>query len=45
MIVEYYYFVTLTIMKNNPLHNMTLNMILEELVAEYGWEKLGGKIR
>lgn len=25
---------------NNPLHNMTLERILEELVKEYGWEKL-----
>lgn len=29
---------------NNPLHGMKLADILEELVAEYGWEKLGMKI-
>jgi len=31
--------------KNNPLHSITLKAQLEELVAEYGWEKLGEKIR
>lgn len=29
---------------NNPLHGVKLADILEELVAEYGWEKLGMKI-
>lgn len=29
---------------NNPLHGVKLVDILEELVAEYGWEKLGMKI-
>ena len=26
---------------NNPLHSITLEMILTRLVAHYGWEKLG----
>jgi uncharacterized protein (DUF2132 family) len=30
--------------KNNPLHGVKLIDILEKLVAEYGWEKLGTKI-
>ena len=29
---------------NNPLHGITLEMILARLVAHYGWEKLGGMI-
>lgn len=31
--------------KNNPLHGVTLKTIVEELVAHYGWEALGEKIR
>jgi uncharacterized protein (DUF2132 family) len=27
--------------KNNPLHGKTLELMLTELVAYYGWEKLG----
>lgn len=30
--------------KNNPLHGKTLETILNELVAYYGWEQLGNKI-
>ena len=30
---------------NNPLHGVKLTDILELLVATYGWEKLGQKIR
>jgi len=26
---------------NNPLHGIKLEQIVEELVAHYGWEKLG----
>ncbi len=26
---------------NNPLHGITLKMIVEELVTQFGWEKLG----
>jgi uncharacterized protein (DUF2132 family) len=26
---------------NNPLHGITLEMILEQLVARYGWPALG----
>ncbi|MDH4232404.1 MAG: VF530 family protein [Nitrospirota bacterium] len=26
---------------NNPLHGITLEMILNELVAHYGWDELG----
>jgi len=29
---------------NNPLHGMTLEMILKELVAFYGWEQLGQQL-
>lgn len=29
---------------NNPLHGVTLQMILEQLEAFYGWEKLGQHI-
>ncbi|MGV1099299.1 VF530 family protein [Thiovibrio sp. JS02] len=29
---------------NNPLHGVTLELILTRLVAHYGWEKLGEKI-
>ncbi|WP_153556654.1 VF530 family protein [Roseimaritima sediminicola] len=30
---------------NNPLHGVTLKAILEYLVAEYGWERLGERIK
>lgn len=30
--------------KNNPLHGITLLMLLERLVAHYGWEELGKRI-
>jgi Uncharacterized conserved protein len=30
--------------KNNPLHGITLQKMLEELVAKYGWEELGFRI-
>ena len=29
---------------NDPLHGKTLEMILNHLVAQYGWEELGGRI-
>lgn len=29
---------------NNPLHGLTLEVILTRLVAHYGWETLGGMI-
>jgi len=29
---------------NNPLHGLTLEEILEFLVAKYGWEELGATI-
>ena len=28
----------------DPLHGVTLEKILTELVAHYGWEELGGRI-
>jgi uncharacterized protein (DUF2132 family) len=28
----------------DPLHGVTLKMILTDLVAEYGWEELGKRI-
>mgnify|MGYP002781776904 FL=1 len=30
---------------NNPLHGKTLEAILTELVAHYGWDELGERIR
>jgi uncharacterized protein (DUF2132 family) len=30
---------------NNPLHGKTLETILNELVAKYGWPELGYRIR
>ncbi|MGI4729171.1 MAG: VF530 family DNA-binding protein [Janthinobacterium lividum] len=30
---------------NNPLHGKTLESILNELVAEFGWPELGSRIR
>lgn len=30
---------------NNPLQGKTLESILEFLVAKYGWEELGSRIR
>ncbi|HSW63031.1 MAG TPA: VF530 family protein [Dissulfurispiraceae bacterium] len=30
---------------NNPLHGITLEMILNHLVDRYGWEELGRRIR
>ena len=30
---------------NNPLHGITLKAMVEYLVAEYGWERLGERIR
>ena len=30
--------------KNNPLHGVTLEQILERLVDHYGWEELGQRI-
>ena len=29
----------------NPLHGITLKMIVEDLVERHGWEKLGEQIR
>ena len=30
--------------KNNPLHGVTLAVILESLVDQYGWEEMGARI-
>jgi uncharacterized protein (DUF2132 family) len=30
---------------NNPLHSITLEMILNHLVDFYGWDKLGSMVR
>lgn len=30
---------------NNPLHGVTLKVILEYLVEEHGWEELGRRIK
>jgi uncharacterized protein (DUF2132 family) len=29
---------------NNPLHGVTLEMMLKHLVKEYGWEEMGEQI-
>ena len=29
---------------NNPLHGITLEMILNHLVKQYGWDELGDRI-
>lgn len=29
---------------NNPLHGITLEMILNHLVEQYGWEEMGRRI-
>jgi uncharacterized protein (DUF2132 family) len=29
---------------NNPLHGLTLEMILNDLTARFGWEELGRRI-
>ena len=29
---------------NNPLHGITLEIVLTRLVEHYGWERLGGRI-
>ena len=29
---------------NNPLHGITLEMILKQLVKQYGWAELGSRI-
>jgi uncharacterized protein (DUF2132 family) len=31
-------------MSNDPLHGVTLKMMLVELVEEYGWEEMGRRI-
>jgi len=31
--------------KNNPLHGITLEMILNHLVAHYGWEEMNERVR
>jgi len=31
--------------KNNPLHGITLEMILNHLVGRFGWEEMGRRIR
>lgn len=30
---------------NNPLHGITLEAILNHLVARYGWQEMGRRIR
>ena len=31
--------------KNNPLHGITLEAMLNHLVANYGWEKMNDRVR
>jgi uncharacterized protein (DUF2132 family) len=30
---------------NNPLHGKTLEMVLQHLVDQYGWEEMGRRIK
>jgi len=30
---------------NNPLHGITLKMMLTQLVEKYGWDEMSGRIR
>lgn len=30
---------------NNPLHGVTLEMMLTRLVAQYGWEEIGRRVK
>lgn len=32
-------------LSNDPLHGITLEMVLTQLVEQYGWEELGSLIR
>jgi uncharacterized protein (DUF2132 family) len=36
---------TTQLQPKNPLHGITLKALLETLVAEFGWEELGQKIK
>ncbi|MCJ7702308.1 MAG: VF530 family protein [Anaerolineales bacterium] len=29
---------------NNPLHGLTLKIILDRLVEQYGWEEMGNRV-
>lgn len=31
--------------KNNPLHGITLERMLNELVERFGWERMGKRVR
>jgi uncharacterized protein (DUF2132 family) len=42
---QYLYFCLMPTQPNNPLHGKTLEHILNELVAHYGWPELGRRIR
>ncbi len=44
-LVQHLNVTTMTPQKNNPLHGITLKTIVEELVAKYGWDELGQKIK
>mgnify|MGYP000058192520 CR=1 FL=1 len=35
----------MTEQKNNPLHGLTLEQIINKLVEHYGWEQLGLRIQ
>jgi uncharacterized protein (DUF2132 family) len=35
----------MTTQPNNPLHGITLKVMLEALVKEYGWEEMARRIR
>lgn len=45
MMSESILYTTMSPQKNNPLHGITLKMMVEELVAHYGWPALGTQIK
>ena len=43
--ILYTFVINMATQPNNPLHGKTLENILNELVAHYGWPELGYRIR
>jgi uncharacterized protein (DUF2132 family) len=43
--IKSYFCIIMSTQVNNPLHGKTLESILNELVAYYGWPELGRRIR
>lgn len=43
--VKLYFYPMPETQKNNPLHGVTLEMMLHHLVAHYGWEEMDRRVR